>query len=42
MEGLQRDIDYKEARYREDLSSVTSGMDSLYDYVSRGSVDFRI
>ena len=42
VERLQNDIDYKQARYQDDLSSVTSGMESLYEYITRGPIDFNI
>jgi len=41
MERLQEDIEYKQQRYREDLSSVTSGMESLYEYISSEPVVIR-
>ncbi|XP_067947857.1 tubulin epsilon and delta complex protein 1-like [Watersipora subatra] len=41
VERLQSSIDYKQIRYQDDLSSVTSGMESLYEYVTRGPVNFQ-
>ena len=40
VERLQEDIEYKQNKYRDDLSSVTSGLDSLYEYINSGPVDF--
>ena len=42
VERLQDDIEYKQNKYRDDLSSVTSGLDSLYEYINSGPVDFKM
>ena len=42
--GISREIagEYKQNKYRDDLSSVTSGLDSLYEYINSGPVDFKM